>query len=127
MGKGINLAEVSNEVYLRIDQGNDPNQPKLTKHGCYEMSKAMFDVVGKALEVGEEVAIPQFGKFVPVAKPARNARNPKTGETIKVPAKTVIKFRPGSALRTKVAGAKVVSAPKKTVPKKKIVPKKKKK
>jgi DNA-binding protein HU-beta len=125
MGEGINLAVVSNELYLRVDQG-DSSLPKLTKSGCYDLVKGVFDIIGQAMAEGEEVAVPQFGKFIPVAKPARNARNPKTGETIKVPAKTVPKFRASSALRLKVEKAKVKTASKKkTVPKKKTASKKK--
>jgi len=126
MGKGINLAEVGNEVYKRVDQGDDPSQPKLTKSGCYELSKAVFDIIGMAMAAGEEVSVPQFGKFIPTTQAKRVARNPKTGEKINVPAKTVPKFRASSGLREKVKDTEI-EAPKKKVPAKKKTPAKKKK
>ena len=46
-----------------------------------------------ALGAGEKVSIPGFGAFTKKEKPARTARNPKTGESVAVPAKTVAKFK----------------------------------
>lgn len=42
---------------------------------------------------GGEFVLPGFGKLVKVNKKERMGRNPATGETIKIPAKTVVKFR----------------------------------
>ena len=113
--KGFSLAHISNEVYLRIDQ-DDPSIPKLKKNGMLEISRAVFDVIGQAVAAGEDVAIPQFGKFKCTEQAARTARNPRTGEKIKVPAKMVPKFRPSAAFRERVAEAEV---PKKKSSKKK--------
>lgn len=118
----FSLANVANEVYLRIDQGDDPSVPKLKKGGVYELGKAFFDVITQAVSAGEDVQIPQFGKFYPHEQSARNARNPKTGETIAVEAKTVPKFRPSSTFRNNVIEA---NAPKKKSGKKKAGKKKK--
>jgi DNA-binding protein HU-beta len=41
---------------------------------------------------GEEVNLSGFAKFAKVARPARQGRNPATGETIQIPAKTVAKI-----------------------------------
>lgn len=120
----ISLAEVAQEVHLRVDQ-NDPNIPKLKKSGVYEILKASFDVMSQALASGEDIGIPQFGKFVVKKQEARTARNPKTGESIKVPAKMATRFRPSSVLRQNVAGTKV-KATEKTPDKKKKAKKKKK-
>lgn len=48
---------------------------------------------------GEEISLGGLGKFVPVEKAARKARNPKTGEEIDVPAKKSVKFKPAAALK----------------------------
>ena len=40
-----------------------------------------------------------FGTFATTKRSARTGRNPQTGETIKIPARTVPVFRPGSALK----------------------------
>lgn len=46
-----------------------------------------------------KVSLVGFGTFSLVDKPARTARNPKTGEAVEVPAKIVPKFRPSIALK----------------------------
>lgn len=49
-------------------------------------------VYGEVKKTGECI-VPGFGKLVKVKRKAREGRNPATGETIKIPAKTVVKFR----------------------------------
>jgi len=49
-----------------------------------------------------EVGIVGFGSFKVKDKPARTARNPKTGETVDVEARRVIKFKPSGELKTAV-------------------------
>ena len=53
-----------------------------------------------------EFTIPGIGKLVKQQRKARECRNPATGETIKIPAKTVIKFRVAKAAKDSVLGAK---------------------
>jgi DNA-binding protein HU-beta len=47
----------------------------------------------------EEVKLGVFGKFVCTEKAARKGRNPKTGEDVDIPAKTVVKFKAGKAVK----------------------------
>jgi DNA-binding protein HU-beta len=54
---------------------------------------------------GDSVSITGFGVFEARARAARVARNPRTGETVDVPATTVPAFRPGSGFRTAVGGS----------------------
>lgn len=65
--------------------------------------RAGFDEITSALAEGREVAVPGFGKFVAAEQSARTARNPASGETIEVPAKTVPKFKAGKSLKDAVA------------------------
>ncbi len=51
-----------------------------------------------------EFVVPGFGKLVKVARKAREGRNPATGETIKIPAKTVVKFRVAKAAKESCLG-----------------------
>jgi DNA-binding protein HU-beta len=53
-----------------------------------------------------EFTIPGIGKLVKQHRKAREGRNPATGEKIKIPAKTVIKFRVAKAAKDSVLGAK---------------------
>lgn len=48
--------------------------------------------------------IPGFGKLVLVKRKARKGRNPATGEEIKIPAKTVVKFRVAKACKDAILG-----------------------
>ena len=50
-------------------------------------------LVTKIIKSGDEVCLPELGKFLAKKKPARTARNPKDGKTIKVPAKVVPQFK----------------------------------
>lgn len=62
----------------------------------------VFDAIVAALKKGEEVKIAGFGTFrVKMAK-ARTARNPRTGETVQVPASKKPRFSAGKALKDAV-------------------------
>ena len=50
-----------------------------------------------------EFVLPGFGKMVKVNRKARMGRNPATGESIQIPAKTVVKFRLAKAAKEAVA------------------------
>lgn len=64
--------------------------------------EALFDTITKALKKGEEVSIAGFGKFSVKHRKARDARNPKTGETVHVPASKAVKFSVAKALKESV-------------------------
>jgi len=64
-----------------------------------EYVNTIFDIIGKTLSGGQEINIAGFGKFVPFETKGRTGRNPKTGETVDIPSKTVVKFRPGKTLK----------------------------
>ena len=49
-----------------------------------------------------EFVLPGFGKLVRSERKAREGRNPATGETIQIPAKTTLKFRVGKAMKDTV-------------------------
>ena len=60
--------------------------------------EAFFSSVEKALKKGDKVAVVGFGSWSVAKKEAREARNPRTGAVIKVPAKKVVKFKAGAEL-----------------------------
>ena len=67
---------------------------------------AVDEVLGEitaALAAGERVTLVGFGTFEAVARPARTARNPRTGETVPVVAGTVPRFHAGASLKAAVA------------------------
>ncbi|HNY97742.1 MAG TPA: HU family DNA-binding protein [Candidatus Pacearchaeota archaeon] len=74
----------------------------MPKTKAEEIINFIIDEITKTLVKGDEVVITGFGKFVVSKKPQRQGRNPKTGETVTIPAKTVPKFRAGKALKDAV-------------------------
>lgn len=64
--------------------------------------ESVFKAISDELVLGSEVNITGFGKFVIVEKPARNGRNPRTGETITVEAHRAVKFKPAGTLKQSV-------------------------
>ncbi len=73
-------------------------QSGLTKADSAKAVDAALDAITGSLMKGEKVSIPGFGTFSTSQRAARTGRNPSTGETIKIKAKTVAKFKPGSKL-----------------------------
>ncbi len=64
--------------------------------------ECMIDCVQTGLSAGDEVSIAGLGIFVAKARGARTGRNPRTGETIKIPATRTPKFRAAKALKDAV-------------------------
>lgn len=73
-----------------------------TKVQAEEVVDAIFDSIVATMKKGGEVSIAGFGIFSVKGRAARMARNPKTGEQVKVAAKKVAKFRPAKALKDAV-------------------------
>jgi DNA-binding protein HU-beta len=73
-----------------------------TKVQAEQVVDKVFDSIFASLKKGEEVSIAGLGIFSVKARAARDARNPRTGETVKVPAMNVPKFRAAKALKDAV-------------------------
>ena len=73
-----------------------------TKVQAEEIVDGIFDTITATLKKGGEVSIAGFGIYSVKARAARMARNPKTGEQVKVAATKVPKFRPAKALKEAV-------------------------
>jgi len=56
------------------------------------------DAISGALKAGEKVSLVGFGTFSVAARQARQGRNPASGKVIQIPAKKVVKFKPGATL-----------------------------
>ncbi len=65
---------------------------------------ATFDTITEALCAGDKVQLVGFGAFEVKERPARKARNPKTGEEIQIGARRSPMFKPGKALKEAVEG-----------------------
>lgn len=73
-----------------------------TKVSAEQAVDTVFDSITNALKSGDEVAVAGFGVFSAKMRAAREARNPRTGEAVQVPAMKVPKFRAGKALKDAV-------------------------
>lgn len=59
---------------------------------------AVFSGIEASLKSGDKAAFVGFGTFSTAHKPAREGRNPSTGKTISIAAKTSVKFKAGKSL-----------------------------
>ena len=89
MNKGELVAAVADKVGLSRGQAG-------------EAIDAAIEAITGALKQGEEVKIVGFGTFVVTDRAAGEARNPRTGEKVRVAAQKTPKFRAGQQLRSAV-------------------------
>ena len=75
----------------------------LKKKDAEAALNATTAAIAEALKNGEKVQLIGFGTFEVRERAAKEARNPRTGETIKVEATKVPAFKAGAALKAKVA------------------------
>ena len=64
--------------------------------------EATLEEITKQISGGNEVRLTGFGKFSAVHRAAREGRNPRTGESMQIAAKSVPKFNPGAELKKAV-------------------------
>ena len=71
-----------------------------------KQAKAAYDTLLAIAYAGAKaktgILLPGLGKLIKVKRPARKGRNPATGATIKIPAKTVVKFRMAKAAKDEI-------------------------
>lgn len=75
---------------------------ELSKKDAEKALKAFVDVVSEELSKGEKIQLVGFGTFEVAERPARDGRNPRTGEAMKIPASKNPKFKAGKALKDAV-------------------------
>lgn len=71
----------------------------LTKNDCEKAVSAFIKAIQESLKNGEDVTLVGFGSFCVKRTSERSARNFKTGEAIKVPAKNTVRFKQGKTLK----------------------------
>jgi len=72
------------------------------KRTATEAVNAVLDTIQQTVASGYKVSITGFGVFEKQVRPARTARNPATGEAVKVPKQSVPKFRAGADFKAMV-------------------------
>ncbi|HFC6394033.1 TPA: integration host factor subunit beta [Neisseria bacilliformis] len=78
-----------------------PLSPLMSKDVEYSV-KILVDTMTRSLARGQRIEIRGFGSFDLNHRPARQGRNPKTGDKVDVPEKHVPHFKPGKELRERV-------------------------
>jgi DNA-binding protein HU-beta len=71
----------------------------LSKKDVKNFMEKLVEVAYKEVKGAGEFVLPGFGKLVKIHRQARMGRNPATGATIQIPAKTVLKFRVAKAAK----------------------------
>jgi len=67
-----------------------------------EFFEELANLASSEVKTNGEFVLPGFGKLVKSHRKAREGRNPATGETIQIPAKTTLKFRIGKSMKDSV-------------------------
>jgi len=75
---------------------------EMSKKDVADFMDMLAELAYSEVKTNGEFVLPGFGKFVKVNRKARQGRNPATGETIQIPAKTVVKFRVAKAAKDAV-------------------------
>lgn len=93
----MNKSELIDAVAAKTD---------LSKAAAGRAVEAVLDVITETVAKSDTVSVIGFGTFEARKRAARNGKNPKTGEAIKIAATTVPAFKPGKAFKDKVAAKK---------------------
>jgi DNA-binding protein HU-beta len=75
---------------------------KLSKADCKRAIEGFIESVSKTLKKGKSVVLTNFGTFAVASRKRRVGVNPSTGRKMEIPAKKVVKFKPGKKLRKSV-------------------------
>ena len=74
----------------------------ISKAEAKKALESFLDNVGETLKKGDRVSLVGFGSWSISKRSAREGRNPQTGNTINIPSKNVVKFKPGTELQKSV-------------------------
>ena len=74
----------------------------LSKVDCKKALEALVSSISTSLGKGDKVSLMGFGSWNVIKRSSRIGRNPKTGDSLQIPAKSVVKFKTGSELSEKV-------------------------
>ena len=89
MNKAELVAKIAEDAGLSKTQANDALD-------------SFVDAVTKTLKAGDKVTLVGFGTFSVSKRQARTGRNPQTGESIKIKAKKVARFKAGKELSARI-------------------------
>ena len=85
-----------------VEQVYEAIGPGVTKKDCAAVVEAFLNAVKQALANGDHIEIRGFGTFKVRERKPRMARNPRTGESVRVPARSVPVFKPSRLFKEEV-------------------------
>jgi len=91
---------IKSELIVRLAEAN----PHLYQRDIERIVNTIIDTITEALARGDRVELRGFGAFSVKHRQARSGRNPRTGETVYVEAKSVPYFKTGKELRMRING-----------------------
>ena len=89
MNKGQLIAKIANDA-------------KISKTAANSAIDSFINTTMTTLKKGDKLVLVGFGTFLVYRRAARKGRNPKTGKIVPIPARKVVKFRPGKDFAAKV-------------------------
>ena len=85
------------ELIAAVAEETDLSRAKAT-----EVVESVFVAIEQALKKKDDVRLVGFGTFATTERKAGTGRNPRTGETMEIPASTTVRFKPGKSLKDAV-------------------------
>jgi DNA-binding protein HU-beta len=82
------------------------NRTGWSKREAEDALRTVQNIISDTVAGGEKVTLPGFGTFEKRERAARTARNPQTGESVKVKKTNVPAFKPGTGFKSYVASSK---------------------
>lgn len=86
-----------------VEQVHEAIGPGVTKKDCAAVVDAFLNAIKQAIADGEHIEIRGFGTFKVRERRTRMARNPRTGDPVRVPARAVPVFKPSRLFKEEVA------------------------
>lgn len=96
-GMGLNKSELIESIAQKTGE---------SKKAVTSVVDGFINQIQDQVRQGKKVSLPGFGTFSRRARSARTARNPRTGEEIKIDATNVPAFKPGAGFKDRVSGSK---------------------
>jgi len=93
----MNKTELLSAIFKGLPDGID-----LSRKTLDAILRSMFDQITQTLHIGHPVSLPGFGTFKVKSMPARQGRNPKTGDPIEIAAHRKVTFTPAKSLKEKL-------------------------
>jgi DNA-binding protein HU-beta len=91
----VNIVDIAEKI---------ATEHSLTRSTSKTLVEGVLAQIVEGIMAGDEVSLPQFGKFKVKSVAARTGRNPQTGKEIQIPASRKLTFSPAKSVKDALAG-----------------------